>query len=69
MIHNASVETGPAIGHIGVAVNIPPIQPVGFPVHCPLVAVIGRPFGSFVGMRKFLDDFGFERFLRSGLGK
>ena len=69
MINNASVKSGPAVGDIGVAVNIPPVQPIGFSLHRPLVAVIGRPFWSFMGMRKFLDGSGFDKFLRIGFGK
>jgi hypothetical protein len=48
MIDDASVVTRPAIGNIGVTVNIPPVKTVGFSIHLPLVAIVGRTFRGFV---------------------
>ena len=48
MIDDTSVESRPAIGNIGVTVNIPPVKTVGLTTHLPLVAIVGRTFRGLV---------------------
>ena len=51
VIYDASVEPRPAVGNVGMAVDVAPIESIGLTVHGPLVAFEGRSLGSLVRMR------------------
>ena len=62
MIDNASVEPSPAVGDIGVPVNVAPVQTKALTVHIPFVSVTSGTLRSLMGVGKFLNFRRFGRF-------
>ena len=69
MINDASVESGPAIGNVGVPVDVAPEKPVSLTVDLPFMAIEGGALGGLVRVREFLLGRCFGRFFGGGSGQ
>ena len=69
MIHDASVEYGPAIGNVGVPVDVAQEEPESLSLDFPLMSVEGGAFGCLVRVWEFLLGRCFGWFLRGCRGQ